>query len=332
MRRGFVFPGQGSQAVGMGRALAEEFGEARAVFGAVDDALDQKLSQLMWDGPESELTLTENAQPALMAVSMAVVTVLAENGVKLSENAAYVAGHSLGEYSALTASGALELEDAARLLKLRGQAMQRAVPVGVGAMAALLGLDFEAVVEVAEEAGQGEEICAAANDNAVGQVVVSGHAAAVARAIDLAKERGAKRAMELPVSAPFHCSLMQPAADEMQAALAETGWGLTHIFITHHHADHTDGLAALKSAYDATVLGPKIDSAVSHLYDTQLGDGDHFEFAGRRIDVLATPGHTLDMINFYSADDQIVCTGDTLFVLGCGRLFEGGGPALGLLR
>ena len=225
MKRGFVFPGQGSQAVGMGRALAEEFGEARAVFAAVDDALDQKLSQLMWDGPESELTLTENAQPALMAVSMAVVRILAENGVKLSENATYVAGHSLGEYSALTATGALELEDAARLLKLRGQAMQRAVPVGVGAMAALLGLEFEAVVEVAEEAGQGEEICAAANDNAVGQVVVSGHAAAVARAIDLAKERGAKRAMELPVSAPFHCALMQPAADEMQAALAETNIG-----------------------------------------------------------------------------------------------------------
>ena len=222
MKRGFVFPGQGSQAVGMGRALAEEFGEARGVFSAVDDALDQKLSHLMWDGPESELTLTENAQPALMAVSMAVVRVLAENGVKLSENAAYVAGHSLGEYSALTATGALELEDAARLLKLRGQAMQRAVPVGVGAMAALLGLEFDAVVAVAEEAGHGEEICAAANDNAVGQVVVSGHAAAVARAIDLAKERGAKRAVELPVSAPFHCALMQPAADEMQAALAKT--------------------------------------------------------------------------------------------------------------
>ena len=222
MKRGFVFPGQGSQAVGMGRALAEEFGEAREVFSAVDDALDQKLSHLMWDGPESELTLTENAQPALMAVSMAVVRVLAENGVKLFENAAYVAGHSLGEYSALTATGALELEDAARLLKLRGQAMQRAVPVGVGAMAALLGLEFDAVVAVAEEAGHGEEICAAANDNAVGQVVVSGHAAAVARAIDLAKERGAKRAVELPVSAPFHCALMQPAADEMQAALAKT--------------------------------------------------------------------------------------------------------------
>lgn len=222
MKRGYIFPGQGSQTVGMGRALAEEFGAARDVFAAVDDALDQKLSQLMWDGPESELTLTENAQPALMAVSMAVLRVLAENGIKLSDDAAYVAGHSLGEYSALTGTGALELADAARLLKLRGQAMQRAVPVGVGAMAALLGLEFEAVVEVAEQAEQGEEICAAANDNAVGQVVVSGHAAAVARAIDLAKERGAKRAMELPVSAPFHCALMQPAAEEMQAALAET--------------------------------------------------------------------------------------------------------------
>lgn len=220
MARAFVFPGQGSQAVGMGRALVEEFAEARAVFAAVDDALDQKLSHLMWEGPESELTLTENAQPALMAVSVAVMRVLEANGVDLVKNAAYVAGHSLGEYSALTSAGALDLADTARLLKLRGQAMQRAVPVGVGAMAALLGLEFETVVEVAAEAGKGDEICAAANDNAVGQVVVSGHAAAVARAIDLAKARGAKRAMELPVSAPFHCALMQPAADEMHEALS----------------------------------------------------------------------------------------------------------------
>ena len=220
MARAFVFPGQGSQAVGMGRALVEEFAEARAVFAAVDDALDQKLSHLMWEGPESELILTENAQPALMAVSVAVMRVLEANGVDLVKNAAYVAGHSLGEYSALTSAGALDLADTARLLKLRGQAMQRAVPVGVGAMAALLGLEFETVVEVAAEAGKGDEICAAANDNAVGQVVVSGHAAAVARAIDLAKARGAKRAMELPVSAPFHCALMQPAADEMQEALS----------------------------------------------------------------------------------------------------------------
>ncbi len=227
MTKAFVFPGQGSQTVGMGRALAETYPEARAVFAAVDDALSQKLSDIMWDGPEDELTLTENAQPALMAVSIATLRVLEARGLVLADAASHVAGHSLGEYTALTAAGALQLEDTARLLKLRGQAMQRAVPVGVGAMAALLGLDFDAVAEIAAEAASNDsasdgEICAAANDNANGQVVISGHAAAVARACDLAKERGAKRAMELPVSAPFHCALMQPAADEMQAALAET--------------------------------------------------------------------------------------------------------------
>ena len=222
MTQAFVFPGQGSQTVGMGRVLAQAYPEARAVFAAVDDALGQKLSDLMWNGPEDELTLTENAQPALMAVSIAAMRVLEARGLDLANAASHVAGHSLGEYTALTAAGALQLEDTARLLKLRGQAMQRAVPVGVGAMAALLGLDFEAVAEIAEEAASDDDICAAANDNANGQVVISGHAAAVARACDLAKERGAKRAMELPVSAPFHCDLMQPAADEMQAALAET--------------------------------------------------------------------------------------------------------------
>lgn len=222
MTQAFVFPGQGSQAVGMGTALAEAHSEARAVFDAVDAALGQDLSGLMANGPADELTLTENAQPALMAVSMAVMRVLEARGLNLAEAATYVAGHSLGEYAALTAAGALQLEDTARLLKLRGQAMQRAVPVGVGAMAALLGLEFDAVAEIAAEATSDSEICAAANDNANGQVVISGHAAAVARAIDLAKQRGAKRAMELPVSAPFHCALMQPAADEMQAALAET--------------------------------------------------------------------------------------------------------------
>lgn len=227
MTKAFVFPGQGSQTVGMGRALAETYPEACAVFAAVDDALSQKLSDIMWDGPEDELTLTENAQPALMAVSIATLRVLEARGLVLADAASHVAGHSLGEYTALTAAGALQLEDTARLLKLRGQAMQRAVPVGVGAMAALLGLDFDAVAEIAAEAASNDsasdgEICAAANDNANGQVVISGHAAAVARACDLAKERGAKRAMELPVSAPFHCALMQPAADEMQAALAET--------------------------------------------------------------------------------------------------------------
>ena len=218
----FVFPGQGSQTVGMGKALADSYAEARAVFEQVDEALGQKLSDLMWNGPEDELTLTENAQPALMAVSVATMRVLEARGVNLAEAAKYVAGHSLGEYAALTAAGALQLDDTARLLKLRGQAMQRAVPVGVGAMAALLGLDFEAVAEIAAEASGDSEICSAANDNANGQVVISGHAAAVARAIDLAKQRGAKRAMELPVSAPFHCALMQPAADEMAAALADT--------------------------------------------------------------------------------------------------------------
>ena len=222
MTQAFVFPGQGSQAVGMGQALAEAHQEARDVFAAVDEALGQDLSGLMANGPADELTLTENAQPALMAVSMAVMRVLDARGLKLAEAASYVAGHSLGEYAALTAAGALELEDTARLLKLRGQAMQRAVPVGVGAMAALLGLEFDAVAEIAAEVSGDNEICGAANDNANGQVVISGHAGAVARACDLAKERGAKRAMELPVSEPFHCALMQPAADEMAAALADT--------------------------------------------------------------------------------------------------------------
>ena len=222
MTQAFVFPGQGSQAVGMGQALAEAHPEARDVFAAVNEALGQDLSGLMANGPADELTLTENAQPALMTVSMAVIRVLEARGLNLAGAASYVAGHSLGEYAALTAAGALELEDTARLLKLRGQAMQRAVPVGVGAMAALLGLDFDAVAEIANEVSGANDICGAANDNANGQVVISGHAGAVARACDLAKERGAKRAMELPVSAPFHCSLMQPAADEMAAALADT--------------------------------------------------------------------------------------------------------------
>ena len=220
MGQTFIFPGQGSQVVGMGRDLAQNYAEARAVFDAVDEALGQKLSDLMWDGPEDELTLTENAQPALMAVSMAVVRVLEGRGYSIAEHASYLAGHSLGEYAALTAGGALKLEDTARLLKLRGQAMQRAVPVGVGAMAALLGLDFDAVIAIAADASGDGEIVGAANDNANGQVVISGHATAVERAIELAKERGAKRAMPLPVSATFHCALMQPAADEMQAALA----------------------------------------------------------------------------------------------------------------
>ena len=220
MTAAFTFPGQGSQAVGMGKALADAFPVARAVFDEVDAALGEKLSAIIWEGPADTLQLTENAQPALMAVSLATMRVLeAEAGVSLVRDAAFVGGHSLGEYSALAAAGSLMISDTARLLRIRGQAMQKAVPVGVGAMAALLGLDYEAAAAVAEEAAQGE-VCQAANDNGGGQVVVSGHKAAVEQAIEIAKRRGAKRAMLLPVSAPFHCALMQPAADTMAEALA----------------------------------------------------------------------------------------------------------------
>jgi len=216
-----VFPGQGSQAVGMGKALAQAFPAAQRVFDEVDAALGERLSAVIWDGPADTLTLTENAQPALMAVSLAAVRVLeAEAGLDLARDARFVAGHSLGEYSALAAAGALTIADTARLLRIRGLAMQKAVPVGVGAMAALLGLDFEAAKAVAAEAALGQ-VCQAANDNGGGQVVVSGDKAAVERAVDIAKSRGAKRAMMLPVSAPFHCALMQPAADAMAQALAK---------------------------------------------------------------------------------------------------------------
>src|SRR3954471_3665311 len=218
--RAFIFPGQGSQAVGMGKALADAFPQARAVFEEVDAALSQKLSQLMWEGPAEELTLTANAQPALMAVSLAVMRVLeAEAGLDLQRDAAFVAGHSLGEYSALAAAGSLSVSDTARLLRIRGNAMQNATPVGVGAMAALLGLDEAAAAEVAREAAQGE-VCDVANDNGGSQVVVSGHKSAVERAVALAPAKGAKRAVMLTVSAPFHCALMAPAAAAMRDALA----------------------------------------------------------------------------------------------------------------
>ena len=220
MTRAFVFPGQGSQAVGMGKALAEAFPQARAVFDEVDAALSQKLSAVMWDGPAEELTLTANTQPALMAVSLAAIRVLeAEAGLDLKRHAAFVAGHSLGEYSALAAAGSLSIGDTARLLRIRGNAMQSAVPVGQGAMAALLGLEFDVAAEVAREAAQGE-VCDAANDNGGAQVVVSGSKSAVERAVQIAQGRGAKRAVMLPVSAPFHCALMAPAADAMREALA----------------------------------------------------------------------------------------------------------------
>ncbi len=219
-KRAFTFPGQGSQAVGMGKDLADTYQEARNVFAEVDDALGQKLSAIMFEGPDETLRLTENAQPALMAVSVAVTRVLAARGVTIKDHAAYVAGHSLGEYSALAAAGAFSLADAARLLKIRGQAMQQAVPVGQGAMAAILGPDLDTVLKAAADAAQGQ-VCGVANDNAPGQVVISGNVDAVNRAIEALKAAGAKRALPLPVSAPFHCALMRPAADAMQAALAD---------------------------------------------------------------------------------------------------------------
>ena len=221
--RAFTFPGQGAQTVGMGRDLADAYAPARAVFEEVDEALGQKLSALIWEGELGDLTLTENAQPALMATSLAAMRALEAEGVGI-EAAAYVAGHSLGEYSALAAARALSITDAARLLRTRGRAMQKATPVGVGAMAALLGVDLETAREIAEEAAEGE-VCQAANDNDPGQVVLSGHRGAVERAVDMAKARGAKRAMLLPVSAPFHSALMAPAAEVMEEALAEVKIG-----------------------------------------------------------------------------------------------------------
>ncbi len=221
MKTAFIFPGQGSQVLGMGKALAEQFIPAKRVFDEVDSALGQHLSRIVWEGPEADLTLTSNAQPALMAVSLACIAVLkAEAGLDLGKDAAFVAGHSLGEYSALAAAGAISLADTARLLRIRGDAMQKAVPVGQGAMAALLGCDKDKAAAISAEAAQGE-VCEVANDNGGGQVVISGSKAAVERACELAKAQGVKRALLLPVSAPFHCSLMKPAADVMATALAE---------------------------------------------------------------------------------------------------------------
>ncbi|PNG24517.1 ACP S-malonyltransferase [Methylocella silvestris] len=225
MTKAFLFPGQGSQSVGMAKALAERFPQARALLDEVDDALGQRLSDLMFEGPLDELTLTANAQPALMAASLAAIRVLeAEAGLDLKRDAAFVAGHSLGEYSALAAAGSISVADAARLLRLRGEAMQAAAPVGVGAMAALLGVEADAAQEIASQAAAesgADVVCEVANDNGGGQTVVSGSTEAVNRAIDIAKSKGARRAILLPVSAPFHCALMQPAAKVMSAALAD---------------------------------------------------------------------------------------------------------------
>jgi len=256
MSRAFVFPGQGSQAVGMGVDLAAAFPVAREVFQEVDEALKQSLSKLMREGPEGDLVLTENAQPALMAVSVAAMRVLEKEGGKsLPEMAAFVAGHSLGEYSALAAAGALSLADAARLLKRRGLAMQKAVPVGVGAMAALLGIELEPALEVCEEAAQGE-VVAVANDNGGGQIVVSGNKAAVERAVEAAKGKGCKRGMLLPVSAPFHCPLMKPAADEMAEALEGVAIAPPRVpLVTNVSADETSDPATIKKLLIEQVTG-----------------------------------------------------------------------------
>ncbi len=256
MSRAFVFPGQGSQAVGMGVDLAAAFPVAREIFQEVDEALKQNLSKLMREGPEGDLVLTENAQPALMAVSVAAVRVLEKEGGKtLPQMAAFVAGHSLGEYSALAAAGALSLADAARLLKRRGLAMQKAVPVGVGAMAALLGIELEPALEACEEAAQGE-VVAVANDNGGGQIVVSGHKAAVERAIEAAKSKGCKRGMLLPVSAPFHCPLMRPAADEMAEALEGVAIAPPRVpVVANVSADETSDPATIKKLLIEQVTG-----------------------------------------------------------------------------
>lgn len=256
MTRAFVFPGQGSQSAGMGKALAAASTAARAVFEEVDSALGAHLSRLMFDGSLTELTLTENAQPAIMAMSIAVLRVLeAEGGISVADKAAFVAGHSLGEYSALCAAGALTLADTARLLRLRGQAMQAAVPVGIGAMAVLIGLDLDKCSEAAAEAAQGE-ICEVANDNAPGQVVVSGHVDAVARAITIAKSMGSRHSVLLPVSAPFHCSLMAPAAEAMRVALADVALAAPFVpLVSNVTADVVAAPDSVRSGLVAQVTG-----------------------------------------------------------------------------
>ncbi|MGD0720634.1 MAG: ACP S-malonyltransferase [Roseiarcus sp.] len=288
MLTALVFPGQGSQTVGMGKALAQAHGAARDVFAEVDGALGQNLSGLMFEGPEAELTLTANAQPALMAVSLAAMRVLeAEAGLDLGRDASFVAGHSLGEYSALAAAGALRLDDAARLLRIRGRAMQQAVPVGVGAMAAILGLDLAQVAAIAAQAAaelmeQGA-VCQAANDNGGGQIVISGARAAVERAMALAKAAGAKRSLILPVSAPFHCALMQPAADAMAAALAKVVIRPPRApLVANVSATAIDDPAQIRASLVAQVTGA-VRWRESVLYMTERGVGRFIEIGAGKV-------------------------------------------------
>jgi [acyl-carrier-protein] S-malonyltransferase len=297
MTTAFIFPGQGSQAVGMGKTLADAFPVARAVFDEVDAALSQKLSALMWEGPTEELTLTANAQPALMAVSLAVVRVLeAEAGLDLKRDAAFVAGHSLGEYSALAAAGTFGIGDAARLLRIRGDAMQKAVPAGQGAMAALLGADLDLARAIAADAAQGE-VCEAANDNGGGQVVLSGAKAAIDRAIVLAGERGVRRAMLLPVSAPFHCSLMQPAAEAMRAALADVAMQAPVVpVMANVGAAPLSDVAAIRDSLVAQVTGTVrwrecVEAMAAAGVDrfVELGSGKVLAGLVKRIAPTATP-------------------------------------------
>lgn len=283
MTRAFVFPGQGSQAVGMGRDLADAFPVARFVFEEVDDSLRQNLSRLMFGGPAEELTLTENAQPALMSVSMAVMRVLEkEGGLDLAASVAFVAGHSLGEYSALAAARTFSLADAAWLLKTRGWAMQKAVPVGLGGMAALIGLDLDVARDVAQQAAEGE-VCAAANDNAPQQVVVSGHMAAVERAVVLAAECGAKRSIMLPVSAPFHCALMKPAADVMVEALARIAFGRPVVpLVANVTASRVDDPDQIRSLLVEQITGA-VRWRESVLYMKEQGVTELFEVGAGKV-------------------------------------------------
>ncbi len=303
--RAFVFPGQGAQTIGMGKALTEAYPAAKAVFDEVDEALGERLSTLVWEGDIDRLTLTRNAQPALMATSMAAMRALEVEGIGVAA-AAYVAGHSLGEYSALCAAGAIGLADTARLLRIRGEAMQEAVPVGVGAMAALLGLDFDAARAVAEEASQGE-ICQAANDNDPGQVVVSGHKGAVERALEIAKAHGAKRAILLPVSAPFHSALMAPAAEVMRAALADVVIATPRVpLVANVRADAVSDPDEIRALLVAQVTG-SVRWRESVMWMARAGVGEVWEIgAGKALSgMVRRIVKEMDVRNVATPDDVV---------------------------